>query len=104
MKQSSKKTISKPPPPAVSNSASSSVRGPVPSLVRTIVDGFAFGMGSSIGRNVVNNAIGVSSPSNNSSIETLCESYRKMLDTCFETNTQDCRELFEKMVEICYNK
>jgi len=94
-KQSSRKTASNPPPPASLTK---------PSFVGTIAEGFAFGTGSSIARNVVNNVMGDSPSSNNSSPETLCESYRKILDACFETNQRDCGDIFEKMIETCYQK
>ena len=108
MKYSSRKTTFQPPPPASPSFKKPQVSNiSVPSFARTIADGFAFGTGSSIARNVVNNVmggVGTSSPSDTTAMETLCESYTKLLNNCFEKNDKDCRDIFEQMIQACNNK
>jgi hypothetical protein len=101
--------VQKPPPPrSVPSIQAPSSTMHFPSLGRTVMEGFAFGTGSSIARNAVNQAMGgmgitIPSPAQNEAKQqSSCETYKQLLSQCFENNQSDCREIFEKMSEVCF--
>ena len=90
---------------------------PIPSqsrtLFRTMAEGFAFGTGSSVAREVIHNTSNVlnSSSANttlNSSSDSIskqtkseCEKWEKLFEECIEKEQSYCIHLFEKMEKWC---
>ena len=42
--------------------------------------------------------------SGNPSTETLCKLYKKLMMDCFEKDQRECRNLFDNMIETCYEE
>ena len=84
-----------------------------PSLFRTVAEGFAFGTGSSVAREVIHNTSNVFSGSSanttlNSSSDSIskqpkseCEKWEKLFEECIEKEQSYCIHLFEKMEKLC---
>ena len=76
-----------------------------PSLVSTMAEGFAFGTGSSIAREVVSSVLTLSTsapqPNNNDNDkDTLCKNILEKLQFCFEKDV-NCDSIFEKYQKLC---
>ena len=73
-----------------------------PSFVNTMIEGFAFGTGSSIARETVNRIFHSSSENKVESKNTItCEEVTNAYNKCILENNHDCQYLFLNMEKIC---
>ena len=95
---------SKRAPPPLSTSSSSNQSS---SLLKTIAEGAAFGTGSTLARNTVNNIIS-SYPKTKSTVDDnayskndeLCEKYVKMYEHCIQRK-ESCQDIMDKVGKYC---
>lgn len=80
------------------------------SLGRIVAEGFAFGTGSAVARQIVNNSFGANTiPSNSTSDEDdkkdHCKKIHTILETCMAgPSNSDCSRLFEDYIRNCIPK
>ena len=94
------------PPPPKNKATYSPAQSNGPSLGKVVAEGFAFGTGSAIARQMVNNAFGaIAVPSNTSEDKKdHCKKMQAILETCISSpSNSDCSGLFEEYLRNCIN-
>lgn len=74
------------------------------SLARTVAEGAAFGVGSSVARNAVGNILATSYTSPSSSTDNIsddCRKYIRMYENCLSETTFPCQEYMDKIQIHC---
>jgi hypothetical protein len=95
------------PPPPKNKATYSPAQSNGPSLGRVVAEGFAFGTGSAVARQVVNNTVNaIAIPSNTTSDEdnkkVYCKRTQDILETCIVSPANsDCSGLFEDYLRNC---
>lgn len=111
---SSKSNKRTPPPPSQSpyTVVHQSPGSTNPSLARTVAEGAAFGVGSSVARHAIGNILDTSytsytsytSPlSSTANISDKCRKYIQMYETCLSDTTFTCQEYMDKIQIHCNN-
>lgn len=100
-------TATSTPPPPKSSLPNIFPSSNTPSLGRVVAEGFAFGTGSAIARQVVNNTFGAMAiPSNTTSSEDkkkeYCKEMHSILEKCISSpSSSDCRDIFDQYYRQC---
>ena len=100
-------TVTSIPPPPKSSTTYIPPQSNIQSLGRVVAEGFAFGTGSAVARQVVNNtvnaiAIPSSTTSDDDNKKDQCKKMRSILETCIVgPANSDCSGLFEDYLRNC---
>ena len=71
------------------------------SLARTVAEGAAFGVGSSVARHAIGNILDTSPLSSTANISDDCRKYIRMYENCLSETTLTCQEYMDKIQIHC---
>ena len=74
------------------------------SLARTVAEGAAFGVGSSVARHAVGNILATSPSSSTANISDDCRKYIRMYENCLSETTFTCQEYMDKIQIHCNDR
>lgn len=74
------------------------------SLARTVAEGAAFGVGSSVARHAVGNILATSPLSSTANISDDCRKYIRMYENCLCETTFTCQEYMDKIQIHCNDR
>jgi hypothetical protein len=100
---SSKSNKRTPPPPSQSpyTVVHQSPGSTNPSLARTVAEGAAFGVGSSVARHAIGNILDTSPLSSTANISDDCRKYIRMYENCLSDTTFTCQDYMDKIQIHC---
>jgi hypothetical protein len=103
---SSKSNKRTPPPPSQSpyTVVHQSPNSTNQSLARTVAEGAAFGVGSSVARHAVGNILATSPLSSTANISDDCKKYIRLYENCLSETTLTCQEYMDKIQIHCNDR